>query len=186
MRKFVWIPVVSLGPQTPGQFLEIMSEPACFGGINMDALKNCGLDKNIAETQAILKQLTQQPNRANLYLTRYLVNLSNTQGVNLGLTLASFIQAPTCPYQKVIVTGQLQLDATQASLSIATTGHFEAKIQTILNLGAQSDSIPFYFPRAMITESNATLLSQLPALNIVLKPIDNLSEIFIDFGLSLN
>lgn len=181
MRKFVWVPIVSLGQNTQGKFLEIMSEPACFGGINMDALKNYGLTKNIAATQVVLKRVTQQPSSANLYLTSFLANLSNTQGINLGLILASFIQAPTCPYQKIIVAGQLE--TAKASLSVTTTGHFETKVKTILNLGEQAEPIPFYFPRAMTTESHLPLLSQMAALNIVLKPVDNLAEALFDFGL---
>lgn len=181
MRKFVWVPVVSLGRNTQGQFLEIMSEPTCFGGINMEALQNCGLNKNIAATKTVLSGLPYQPSSAKLYLTGFMANLGNTQGINLALLLAGFIQAPTCPHQKIIVTGQL--DTAKAALPVTTTSYFEAKANTILNLGTQPEALPFYFPRAMLTEKHTRLLAQLAAANIVLKPIGSLSEVLVDFGM---
>ncbi|MEQ1637768.1 MAG: hypothetical protein ABL903_13875 [Methylococcales bacterium] len=181
MRKFVWVPVINLGRKNQGQFLEIMSEPARLGGVNMDTLKNSGLNKNITATEAILKRLAQQPENTNLYLTSFLINLSNTQGINLGLVLASFIQTPSCPYQKIIVAGQV--DVAQPSLPITASNHFDEKVEIIIKSGKQPKPIPFFFSRTLFNEKHAPLLSKLLALNIVLKPIDNLMEALSDFGL---
>ncbi|NOT84623.1 MAG: hypothetical protein HOP02_07570 [Methylococcaceae bacterium] len=180
MRKFVWVPVVSLGREATGQFLEIMSEPTLMGGINMNALKNCGFNKNIAHIEAVLTQLSVKPSSAKLYLTGFLVNLSNTQGVNLGLLIACFMQAPACPYQKIIVTGNLDTE----KLTVTDAVNFEAKIQTLLNLGKQAEPIAFFFPRVMLNENNAALLAPLAAMNIRLKPIDSLWDVLVDFGLT--
>jgi hypothetical protein len=174
MRKFVWMPVVSLGRKSQGQFLEIMSEPACFGGINMDALKNCGLAQNVAETERVLRQLSAQPSCAHLYLTCFLANLSNTQGINFGLLAASFIQ-------KIIVTGHL--DITKAYLPVSESSHFVDKVNAILNLGKQPEPLPFFFPR-VLAEGNTLLLSKLAAMNIVLKPIGSLRDVLMDFGMA--
>jgi hypothetical protein len=180
MRKFVLIPVASLGRQAEGQLLEIMSEPAHFGGVNMDALKSCGLDKNITTTKDVLSRINAQPSGSTLYLTGYLTNVSNTLGINLGLLVACFMQVPSCPYQKVIVAGQLEVN--QTSFPVTETGYFAAKLQAILNLGKQSEPLPFFFPQVMQAENQAQL-AQLEALNIVLKPITQVSDVLIDFGI---
>lgn len=181
MRKFVYVPVIDLGQQAKGQFLEIMNESTCFGGINMNALKSCGLTKHIAVTKAILTQLNIQPHSAHLYVTSFLDNVGNTQGVNLGLVLACLIQAPACPYQKIIVTGQL--NTTNEHLTVTEAIYFEAKIQAILNLGNHAQPIPFFFPQAMATKNTIPLLARLEALNIVLKPIDTLFDVLSDFDI---
>jgi hypothetical protein len=182
MRKFVWVPVISLGKENTGQFLEIMSEPASLGGIDMDALSNSGLNPSVALTQTVLRLFDQQPSSAKLYVTGFLTNLSNTQGINLGLLAACFIQIPTCHYQKIIVTGQL--NAEQALLPITETGYFETKVSTILNLGEQAQPIPFYFPKLMQTEANQRLLSQLVEINILLKPINSFFDILADLKIN--
>ncbi len=182
MRKFVWVPVVSLGGQAKGEYFEIMSEPARFGGANMDAIKNCGFDKNIAQSQELLKRLQHQPGAVNLYLTGNLANVSNTPSVNLGLIVASFMHKATCPYQKLIITGQL--DTAQAQFLITEAPGFEDRIAAVLHLGKQPQPIPFFLPRTMLTTCNSALLSQVEAKNIEIKPIDDLFDVLLDFGIA--
>lgn len=182
MRKFALIPVIDLSGQTKGQFLEIMSEPAYFGGVNMDTLKSGGLSQNILVAKEVLKHLNICPKSATLCLTNFLADVSNTQGINLGLLLACFLQTPTCSYQKIIVTGQL--NSASAQLSVTTALHFEAKLHAILTLGTQPEPIPFFFPQAMDTYKYKPLLLRLETINITLKPIDSLFDALSDFGIS--
>lgn len=181
MRKFVWLPLIRLGTQTEAHVLEIMTEATHFGGINMDTLNRSGFAENTAATLSILQELSCQPPNANLYVTSFLPNLSQSQTLTLALLLGCFIQAPSCPYSKVIVTGHI--DLAQTHYAIENVGQFDAKLQLLLTLGKQLEPTPFYFPDAMTESQASPKLAQLAANNIMPKPVNRLADILQDFGI---
>lgn len=181
-RKFALMPLVPLGQKTNGQFLEIMSEPAWFWSVNMEALSYSGFSKNVLQAKELLRHIPKRPSSAHLYATGLSGNISNQQDINLGLVLASFLQEPACPYQKILLTGRL--DMTKPDLPVTTAVNFEVKLKTILKLGKQTQALPFFFPEALYIEEYKPLLSELEAINIRLLPISSLWQGLRYFGIT--
>lgn len=185
MRKFVLIPIVSLGRDAKGHFLEVMSEPASFGGVNFQALKSSGLTSQVALTEQILNSLSYfGMSGNNLYLSNYFLNLSGLKGISLGLTLAAFMQQNTCPYQKIIALGEIVIDSL--NLTVSASQYFDMQIAAVLGLGKQIHPLPLYLPADALNENIKNLSQQLNELNIVLKPITTLADALADFGITLH
>lgn len=184
MRKFVLVPIVKLGSEPYGLFLEVMSEPASFKGVHFQHLKNSGLASAVTVTQTILKRLacsTIAPN--NLYLSNYFLNLSGLKSISLGLTLAVFMQQESCPYQKIIAIGEIEVHSPK--LSVSGGLYFETQIAAILALGKQTYSVPLFLPKNVLNKNYKNLTKHLAELNIILKPVTNIYEALADFGIIL-
>ncbi len=182
MRKFILIPVVNLGIKPKGIFLEIISESANFGGVNFQDLKNSGLAKEVAMTEAILNRLYHPKiSSSHLYLSYHLPNL-NCHSISLGLTLAAFLQQRNCQYHKIIAIGEI--DIHSPDLSISGGYYFETQIAAILSLGKQPYLVALFIPAHLLNKTADTLVSQLAELNFEVKAVITLDEALISLGVS--
>lgn len=182
MRKFVLIPIVNLGTEATGLFIEIMSEPACLTGVNFQQLKNSGLAREVKKTEAILKRLSHSRTSSNhLYLSHQFINMSNLP-ISFGLTLASFLQHKKCFYRKIITIGDIDMSSSQ--LLISAGHYFETQLTAILELGRQPFKIALFVPAQQLNESHHYLAHDLAELNIELNAVDTLYEALSYLGVA--
>ncbi len=182
MRKFILIPVVKLGKEPKGLFLEIISETRCFGGVSFQHLINNGLAEEVALTEKILNRLDQlKPTASQLYLTSHLLNINNLS-ISLGLTLSAFLQQKKCRYNKIIVLGEIDVNSSQL---LVFGGHFfETQLATILSLGRQPSTVALFVPTQLLNELHHDLSNHLVALNIELKGVATLYEALSHLGVA--
>jgi hypothetical protein len=174
MRKFILIPVVSLGVEPKGLFLEIICEAACFGGVDFQNLKNSGLAKEVAITEKILTRLSHPKTSAcHLYLSNHFLNL-NSLSISLGLTLAAFLQQKNCRYHKIIAIGEIDLHSLH--LSVSNEHFFETQITAIIALGKQPYLVALFVPAQLLNDTHHALSNRLEKLNIELKVVATLYE----------
>jgi hypothetical protein len=176
MRKRVLIPIKSLGRQSKIRFLEIISEPAYFYGINFQAIRKSGLNSSVIEVKKILKGLAY-PNIPASYLQigNHFLNLSSINSINLGLILSIFMQHKHCDYQKIIAIGTIEPHCLEFSL--IGGDYLDAQLITTLKLGMQSQKVPLFFPKILLDDIDASLIKRLAKLNIFLKPSANLYQV---------
>ncbi|MCK5898922.1 MAG: hypothetical protein KAG06_07625 [Methylococcales bacterium] len=183
MRKRVLIPIMSLGRESEVVFLEIISEPAYFYGVNFQAIHKSGLTSSVIETKKILETLAYSDIPAShLQIGNHFLNLDSLNSVNLGLILSIFIQQKLCNYQKIIAIGTIQHDCLQ--LPLVGGDYLEAQLTSILKLGVQPEKVPLFFPSAALNDIDAALMAHLAKLNIFLKPVANAYQVLDCLGIS--
>ncbi len=184
MRKFVLIPVISLGWKTKAMFLEIISEPACFGGADFKPLKKSGLAAEVANTEKALKVLAYHHTAAShLYLGNHFLNLDSLKSISLGLALAAFMQQKSCHYQKIIAIGAV--DSSDDNLEIVGGDYFAAQLNAILKLDRQPDTVPLFLPAATTEDKGAGLEAELAKKNICLQAVGNLYQALEALGIHM-
>ncbi len=182
MRKFILIPVVKMGKEPKGLFLEIISEPSCFGGVDFQNLKNNGLAEEVAITEKILNRLKYLKTTASqLYLSGYFLNINNLS-ISLGLTLSAFLQQKNCRYNKIIVLGEIDVNSSQ--LLVSGGPFFETQIATILSLGRQPSTVALFVPAQLLIGSQHDLSNHLAELNIELKVVATLYDALSRLGVA--
>ncbi len=182
MRKFVLIPIVSLGKQPQGHVLEIYSEPKLWGHADFQALKCCGLTTAVYEVETVLQKLSNPKMSAcHLYLGNYFLNLNGLKSLSLGLLLAGFMQKKSCHYHKIIVLGDL--DRQQTHLPLISGTFFKTQLEAILALDKQSHQVPLVLPIDKLPYKPDYLRERLKTLNIELMPVGNLFEALTQLGI---
>lgn len=183
MRKWVLIPITRLGRQPQGLFLEMVSEPAGWGGVNYQALNYHGLSAAVAVTERWVKKIGGFSLVGNeVFLRCHLLNLNGLKAIGLGLGLAAFMQHKRCAYQKIIALGDV--DGTNPELPVLSSAYLDTEIAAILALGQQPSPVPIFLNRASLQQHPAALGQQLAALNMVLKPVSTFYEALAVLGLS--
>ncbi|MCK5872650.1 MAG: hypothetical protein KAG26_07470 [Methylococcales bacterium] len=182
MRKRVLIPILCLGREAEVVFLEIISEPAYFYGVNFQAIHKSGLTSSIIETKKILEILAYPDIPAShLQIGNHFLNLDSLKSVNLGLILSIFIQQKRCHYQKIIAIGTIESDCLQ--LPLVGGDYLEAQLTSTLKLGVQKEKVPLFFPSAALNDIDVSLMARLAQLNIFLKPAANVYQVLDCLGI---
>lgn len=181
MRKFILVPLVTL-EQSTAEFLEIMTEPALFGGADFSAIEDLGIQCNTHEIRSFLKRLSSPPPSCNVYFTRDIINLSDSKALTFALILACCMQHPLCRYPKLIASGII--DIYDPKLSVTATDFFAAKLETLLTMPRSAHSIPWFFAEAQLNQLNQHKINALHALNIQLKPVSTLLDALFDLGMA--
>lgn len=182
MRKFILIPVVNLGADPNVIFLEIISESACFCGVDFQNLKNSGLAKEVAKTEKILSYINYPKlSSSHLYLSYHFLNTDGLS-ISLGLTLAAFFQQKDCRYQKIVAIGEIDIHSSH--LPVLGGRYIDTQIAAILALGKQPNAVALFFPAQLLNETSPALIYQLTELNFEVKLVSTLNEALISLGVA--
>lgn len=183
MRKFVLIPIITLGRKEQVNFFEVYSEPA-FYGIDDRKLKNSGIVSEINQAKKAIKLLAYPRTPAcHLYQGNHFINLSSLSYISLGLVLAVFMQHRDCRFKKIMSIGGVITD----SLHLLITGgnYLVKQVPQIVQYSRHCSSLALFLPENTYKALDCSTKSKLACSNISVFPVNNLYEALTFMGINM-
>lgn len=180
MRKSLLVPLVSLSRLEERACLEFYVEPALGWQGFFCPLRVMGLERAVGLASRALALLPTPRFRTAVYLGSPPHSLSNVAGLALGLVLARFLLEASCPYERLIVTGVISdLEGTSSSTPVLDSGHLQARLKAVLDLGIATERTLFILPRLPVPhQGDEALLGRLPLRNVYVQPVGTLEEAY--------